>query len=135
MSVNKVLMVGFVGHDPELRHTPKGNPVLTLSLATHRNGKDEEGKDQPETHWHKAVLWGKLAETCARHLVTGTRIYVEGELQSKAYTDKDGVRRKSTEIYVDQLRFLGGPRRDTGASPASAADPAPAPAPAMDHVG
>jgi single-strand DNA-binding protein len=117
-NVNKIILLGNIGHDPELRYTAKGNPVLTLSVATNRDYKSAEGEQRHETHWHKATVWGKRAETCAKYLVKGSRIYLEGELQMKNWTDKDGNPRKTAEILVDDLRFLGGTRRELTGSPA-----------------
>lgn len=119
-NVNKIILLGNLGHEPELRYTAKGNAVLTLSLATHREFKNAEGEQTKETHWHKATLWGKRAETCAKYLVKGSRVYVEGELQMKSWTDKDGKARKSAEIFVDDLKFMGGTRRENSGSPADA---------------
>lgn len=118
--VNKIILLGNLGHEPELRYTAKGNAVLTLSLATHREFKNSEGGRTEETHWHKATIWGKRAETCAKYLVKGSRVYVEGELQMKSWTDKDGKTRKSAEIFVDDLKFMGGTRRNGAVSPAEA---------------
>jgi single-strand DNA-binding protein len=111
-NVNKIILLGNLGHDPELRYTAKGNAVLSLSLATHRDSKDAEGATRQETQWHKATVWGKRAESCAKYLVKGSKIYLEGELLMRNYTDKEGISRKSAEIMVDDLRFMGGIRRD-----------------------
>lgn len=123
-NVNKIILLGNLGHDPELRYTAKGNPVLSLSLATNRDFKNAAGEIQSETHWHKATVWGKRAESCAKYLVKGSRIYVEGELQMKNWTDKEGITRKSAEIMVDDLRFLGGTRRDLASNAESFESPA-----------
>jgi len=117
-NVNKIILLGNVGHDPELRYTAKGNPVLTLSLATNREIKTAEGEKRSETYWHRATLWGKRAEACAKYLVKGSRIYVEGELQMKSWTDKEGQVRKTAEILVDSLKFMGGTRREASGIPA-----------------
>jgi len=106
-NMNKVILVGYLGHAPEIRYTPKGNAVLTLNIATHREFKTAEGTTQKETHWHKATLWGKRAEASAKYLEKGSRVFLEGELQSKTWTDKEGQTRKSAEILVDEIRFLG----------------------------
>ena len=107
-NVNKVILVGHLGQTPDLRYTAKGNPVLTLSLATNREFKTADGEKKKETAWHKATVWGKRAENCAKFLTKGSRVYVEGELRMPSYTDKDGVVRKAPEINVDDIRFLGG---------------------------
>ena len=108
-----------IAADPEqaYRYTAKGNPVLTLSLATNHDIKTAEGERKSETYWHKATVWGKRAETCAKYLVKGSRVYVEGELQMKSWTDKDGITRKSAEIFVDDLRFMDGTRREGAGAP------------------
>ncbi len=94
-NVNKIILVGNLGKDPELRFTAKGNPVLSLSLATTRQFKTAEGESKKETSWHKATVWGKQAEACAKYLTKGSRVYVEGELLMQSWTDKDGLTRKS----------------------------------------
>ena len=111
-NVNKIILLGNLGHDPELRYTAKGNPVVTLSIATNRDFKNQDGEKKTETHWHRATVWGKRAETCAKYLVKGSRIFLEGELHMKSWTDKDGIARKSTEILVDDVRFLGGSKKN-----------------------
>lgn len=107
-NVNKVILVGHLGQNPDLRYTAKGNPVATLSLATNKEIKTADGLTREETHWHKATLWGKRAEVCAKYLTKGSRVYLEGELQMKTWTDKEGSARKSAEILVDDIKFLGG---------------------------
>jgi single stranded DNA-binding protein len=107
-NVNKIILVGNLGQDPELRHTAKGNAVMNLSVATSREVKNPEGDVRTETSWHRATVWGKRAETCAKYLTKGSRVYLEGELQMKNWTDKDGNLRKSAEIEVDSIKFLGG---------------------------
>jgi single-strand DNA-binding protein len=119
-NVNKLILVGYLGHDPELRHTPNGNPVLNLSVATSRELKNAEGEVRTETVWHRATVWGKTAENCARFLTKGSRVYLEGVLQIKSWTDRNGQPRKSTEIEVENIQFLGG----RGGLPTSAAEPA-----------
>jgi single-strand DNA-binding protein len=107
-NVNKVILVGNLGHEPELRHTQKGHPYLALSLATDREFKNAQGVPQKETAWHRATLWGKRAEGCAKYLTKGSRVYLEGELRTQSWTDKEGVQRKTAEIHVDEIKFLGG---------------------------
>lgn len=106
-NVNKVFIVGNLGHDPELRHTTKGNPVTTLSIATARNVRREGDVWEPTTEWHRAVVWGKTAERCAEYLKKGSRVYVEGALQLRSWKDKDGKPQKTNEIQVRDVQFLG----------------------------
>lgn len=110
-NVNKIILVGHLGQNPDLRYTAKGNPVITLSLATNKEFKTADGLKKAETQWHRATLWGKKAETCAKYLTKGSRIYLEGELQMKSWTDKEGSVKKSAEILVDEIKFLGGSHR------------------------
>jgi single-strand DNA-binding protein len=121
-NVNKVILVGHIGADPELRFTAKGNPVATLSLATNRDFKNAEGATVSETHWHRATVWGKRAEFCAKYLVKGSRVFLEGELQMKSWTDKEGITRKSAEILVDNVQFMGGTRREMAGAPAGVSE-------------
>jgi len=107
-NVNKIILVGNLGKNPELRHTPKGNAVVTLSLATNRQYKTAEGVEKKETSWHKATVWGKMGENCVKYLTKGSRVYLEGELQMKDWKDKEGKSRKSAEISVGEIKFLGG---------------------------
>lgn len=107
-NINKVILVGNLGQNPELRHTPKGNAVATLSIATNRDFKTAEGERKKETYWHRAVVWGKRAEVCAKYLTKGSRVYVEGELRMKPWKDKEGKPRTMAEISVSEVRFLGG---------------------------
>jgi single-strand DNA-binding protein len=106
-NVNKVIIVGNLGHDPELKQTPKGNSVTTLSIATSRKIKRGDGVWQPATEWHRAVAWGNRAESCVRHLKKGNRVYIEGALQMRNWKGKNGEDRKSTEILVNDIKFLG----------------------------
>jgi single-strand DNA-binding protein len=112
-NVNKIILLGNLGHDPELRYSPKGNPVLTLSLATSRDAKTADGEKRQETQWHRATVWGKRAEVCAKYLSKGSRVYVEGELQTKNWIDKDGQSHRSSEILVDDVRFLSAQRKES----------------------
>jgi len=107
-NVNKIILIGNLGHEPELRRTAKGNSVMSLSLATHRRMRTASGEKAEETNWHKATVWGKQAETCAKYLTKGSRVYLEGELRSTSWTDGSGNQRKSSEITVNEIHFLGG---------------------------
>jgi single-strand DNA-binding protein len=108
VSVNKVILVGNLGRDSELRYTPGGQPVATLNLATTERWNDKQGQRQEKTEWHRCVLWGKTAESLNEYLTKGKQIYVEGRLQTRKWTDKDGTDRYTTEIRVDRVVLLGG---------------------------
>jgi single-strand DNA-binding protein len=110
-SVNKVILVGNLGRDAEVRYTPGGAAVATLSLATTEVFKDKEGQRQEQTEWHRVVLWGKTAETLSEYLRKGKQIYVEGRLQTRSWDDKEGKKRYTTEIRGDRVVLLGGPGR------------------------
>ena len=101
-SVNKVILVGNLGRDAELRYTPGGSPVATLNLATTEIWNDKAGQRQEKTEWHRIVLWGKTAESLNEYLTKGKQIYVEGRLQTRQWDDKDGNKRYTTEIRGDQ---------------------------------
>ncbi|MEO8260083.1 MAG: single-stranded DNA-binding protein [Acidobacteriota bacterium] len=134
-SVNKVILVGNLGRDAELRYTPGGAAVSKFSIATTEVWNDKGGQKQERTEWHNIDLWGKQAETLSEYLVKGKQIYVEGRLQTDEYTDKEGVKRKSTRVRCDRVVLLssgggGGGRGasmdrggDSSASQASAAEP------------
>ena len=107
-SVNKVILVGNLGRDAELRYTPGGAPVATLNMATTEVWNDKGGQRQEKTEWHRVVLWGKTAESLSEYLVKGKQIYVEGRLQTRQWDDKDGNKRYTTEIRGDRVVLLGG---------------------------
>jgi len=107
-SVNKVILVGNLGRDAELRYTPGGAAVATLNLATTEVWNDKGGQRQEKTEWHRVVLWGKTAESLAEYLTKGKQIYVEGRLQTRQWDDKDGNKRYTTEIRSDRVVLLSG---------------------------
>src|SRR5262249_55068838 len=107
-SVNKVILVGNLGRDAELRYTPGGAAVAKFSLATTEKWTDKSGTSQERTEWHNIDLWGKQAETLTEYLRKGKQVYVEGRLQTDEYTDKEGVKRKSTRVRCDRVVLLGG---------------------------
>jgi single-strand DNA-binding protein len=107
-SVNKVILVGNLGRDAELRYTPGGAAVATLNMATTEVWNDKQGQRQEKTEWHRVVLWGKQAESLQEYLVKGKQIYVEGRLQTRQWDDKDGQKRYTTEIKADRITLLGG---------------------------
>ena len=106
-SVNKVILVGNLGRDAELRYTPGGAAVATLNLATTEVWNDKAGQRQEKTEWHRVVLWGKTAESLNEYLTKGKQIYVEGRLQTRQWDDKDGNKRYTTEIRGDRIVLLG----------------------------
>ncbi|AJF08151.1 single-stranded DNA-binding protein [Geoalkalibacter subterraneus] len=108
MSINKVILVGNLGKDPELRYTPSGVPVATFSLATSERFKDRNGQQQEKTEWHNIVAWRQLAEICGKYLHKGKQVYLEGKIQTRKYQDRDGNDRYITEIVADQMQMLGG---------------------------
>jgi single-strand DNA-binding protein len=105
-SVNKVILVGNLGRDAELRYTPGGAAVATLNLATTEIWNDKEGQRQEKTEWHRVILWGKQAETLNQYLQKGKQIYVEGRLQTRQWDDKDGNKRYTTEVRGDRVVLL-----------------------------
>jgi single-strand DNA-binding protein len=107
-SVNKVILVGNLGRDAELRYTPGGAAVATLNMATTEVWNDKAGQRQEKTEWHRVVLWGKSAESLNEYLTKGKQIYVEGRLQTRQWDDKDGNKRYTTEIRGDRVVLLGG---------------------------
>src|SRR6476646_7736011 len=107
-SVNKVILVGNLGRDAELRYTPGGAAVATLNMATTEVWNDKAGQRQEKTEWHRVILWGKSAESLTEYLTKGKQIYVEGRLQTRQWDDKDGNKRYTTEIRGDRIVLLGG---------------------------
>lgn len=107
-SVNKVILVGNLGKDPEVRFTPSGRAVARFTLATSESWMDQESGRQERTDWHNIVVWGKQAESCGQYLTKGRQVYVEGRITSRSYDDKDGNKRYITEIVARDVRFLGG---------------------------
>ena len=106
-SVNKVILVGNLGRDAELRYTPGGAAVATLNMATTEVWNDKQGQRQEKTEWHRVILWGKQAESLQEYLIKGKQIYVEGRLQTREW-EKDGVKRYTTEVKADRITLLGG---------------------------
>ncbi len=118
MSVNKVILVGRLGRDPETRYTGGGQAVANFSVATDESYKDKNGERQKRTEWHKIVVWGKQAEIAQQYLKKGSLIFIEGRIQSREWQDKEGQKRTSFEIVANNFRMLGG--RSEGAAAASA---------------
>jgi single-strand DNA-binding protein len=112
--VNKVILVGNLGNDPEVRYMPNGNAVANLSLATSESWKDQQGQMQERTEWHKLTMYRRLAEVAGEYLRKGSQIYVEGKLQTRKWQDQQGQDRYTTEIIVDQMQMLGGRMQEGG---------------------
>ena len=109
-SINKVLLLGNLGRDPELRSTPKGNKVLNFPMATSRRWKDRETEEvHDETDWHRIVVWGRQAEVLSEYLKKGSQVHVEGRLQTRSWSDNDGAKRYTTEIVASRIQMLGRP--------------------------
>jgi len=108
-SVNKVILVGNLGRDPEVRYAPSGAAICNITLATSRNWKDKEsGERREETEWHRVVLYNRLAEIAGEYLKKGRSVYIEGRLQTRKWQDKEGQDRWTTEVVADQMQMLGG---------------------------
>ncbi|MGQ9686246.1 MAG: single-stranded DNA-binding protein [Thiobacillaceae bacterium] len=107
-SVNKVILIGNLGRDPEVRYMPSGDAIANLSVATTETWKDKTGEKQEATEWHRVVFFGKQAEICGQYLKKGSQIYVEGSLRTRKWQDKDGQDRYTTEIRGDRMQMLGG---------------------------
>jgi single-strand DNA-binding protein len=107
-SINKVILIGNLGRDPEMRYTQGGTAVCQLSLATTRTYTNKSNDRVEETEWHRVVVWGKQAESCNQYLAKGRQCYIEGRLQTRNYDDKDGNKKYITEIIADVVQFLGG---------------------------
>ncbi len=132
-SVNKVILIGHLGADPEIRYLPSGEAVANLRLATTDVWKDKSGNKQEATEWHRVSYFGRIAEVCGQYLKKGSQIYVEGSIRARKWQDKEGQDRYTTEIRGDQMKMLGG--RSSGGDSAPASRPAPAAAPAGSTSG
>jgi len=119
--VNKVILIGNLGRDPELRYTQGGQAVANFTLATTENWTDKSGERAERTEWHRIVVWGKLAELCAQYLNKGRTVYVEGRLQTREWEDRDGNKRQTTEINAQTVNFLGSGSGGGGGSPRAGA--------------
>jgi single-strand DNA-binding protein len=118
-SVNKAILIGNLGKDPELRYTPSGQAVASFPLATTDRFKDKEGNWQERTDWHNIVVWGRQGETAKEYLRKGRSAYVEGRIQTRSYDDREGNKKWITEIVASRVQFLGG-RGDSGSGAAGA---------------
>ena len=109
--LNKVMIIGHLGRDPEMRYTPSGRPVTTFSLAVSRSWNTTDGKRKSETEWFNIVSWGKLAEICKKYLHKGQQVYIEGRLQTRDWEDKEGQKHTNVEVVANEMMMLGD-RRD-----------------------
>lgn len=123
-SVNKVILVGNLGRDPEVRYMPSGDAIANISVATTDNWKDKNGEKQERTEWHRVAFFGKLAEIVGEYLKKGSQVYVEGRLQTRKWTDKEGHDKYTTEIVADRMQMLGS-RGGSGAPSQSEESPPP----------
>ena len=105
--LNKVMIIGHLGRDPEMRYTPSGKPVTTFTVATSRSWNSTDGERHTETEWFNVVAWGNLAEICKQYLVKGQQVYIEGRLQTRRWEDQEGKKHVSTEIVADRMLMLG----------------------------
>lgn len=112
-SVNKAIILGHLGREPEVRYTPSGEPVANVTIATSSKYKDKSGELVEETEWHRVTFFGKLAQVVENYLHKGSLVYVEGRIKTRKYTDKDGVERYSTDIIASEMKMLGGKKPDS----------------------
>ena len=126
--INKAILVGRLGRDPEMRSTSAGTPVANFSVATSENYQDRQGQRQERTEWHNIVVWSKLAEICHQYLSKGRLVYIEGRIQTREWDDRDGNRRRTTEIVANEMKMLGGPGDTAGVPGGGARQQAPRPA-------
>ena len=134
-SVNKVILIGNLGRDPELRYTQGGQAVANFTLATNERFSSKDGEKQERTEWHRIVAWGRTGELCAQYLSKGRSVYLEGRLQTREWEDKEGQKRRTTEVVANTVQFLGAPKGGGGAGREAGYDgggdePPPTPAPA-----
>ncbi len=122
MSVNKVILVGRLGQNPEVKYTPSGAAVANFSVATNESWVDKAGQKQERTEWHRIVVWGKVAELCQQYLAKGRQAYIEGRLQTRQWQDKDGQTKYTTEVQAQTVQFLGGQAGERSAAPRDSMD-------------
>ncbi len=127
MSFNKIILVGNLGRDPELRYTPQGTPVCSFTMATNERRKDRAGETQDSTTWFRVTLWGRQAETASQYLTKGRPVYIEGRLRMEEWTDKDGRVRNTLEVHATDMQFIGtrGDESSAAAATQSASSSAP----------
>ena len=115
-SLNKVILIGNLGQDPEARFTPQGTAVANLSIATNESWKDQSGETQDRTEWHRVVIYGRMAETASEYMKKGQMVYVEGRLHTREWEDQNQIKRKTTEIRCDNFTMLGRRGDNQGSS-------------------
>lgn len=115
MSFNKIIVVGNLGRDPELRYTPQGTPVCSFTVATNEKRKDRTGETQDFTTWFRITLWGRQAETASQYLTKGRPVYIEGRLRLEEWTDRDGKQRYTLEVHATDMQFISGGRGEESA--------------------
>jgi single-strand DNA-binding protein len=129
-SVNKVILIGNLGRDPETRYMPDGGAITNISIATTETWKDKQGEKQEKTEWHRVAFFGKLAEIAGEYLKKGSQVYVEGRLQTRKWQDKDGADKYTTEIVANAMQMLGSRQGMGGGASVSEREPAEGGAPA-----
>ncbi|GAB4464368.1 MAG: single-stranded DNA-binding protein [Burkholderiaceae bacterium] len=134
-SVNKVILIGNLGRDPETRYTADGAAITNVSIATTRRYKDASGQQQEETEWHRVAFFGRLAEIAGEYLRKGRSVYVEGRLRTRKWTDKDGNEKYTTEIVAENMQMLGSREGTGGADRGADIDAAEPPAPRAGRTG
>ena len=123
--VNKAMLIGRLGKDPEVRYTPDGAMVTSFSLATDEQWKDKNGEKVQKTEWHRIVTFGKLAEICGNYLVKGKLVFIEGRIQTRSWEDKEGVKRNTTEIIANDMKMLDSKGQNKAGDPSSDSTPSP----------
>ena len=124
-SLNKVILIGNLGQDPEARFTPQGTAVTNLSIATNESWKDQSGETQDRTEWHRVVMYGRMAETAVEYMKKGQMVYVEGRLNTREWEDQNQIKRKTTEIRCDNFTMLGRRSDAPSGQPQGAMSPSP----------
>ncbi len=126
MSFNKIILVGNLGRDPELRYTPQGTPVCSFTVATNEKRKDRAGEMQDFTTWFRVTLWGRQAETASQYLTKGRPVYIEGRIRLEEWTDRDNKQRYTLEVHATDMQFIGqGARADESSAGSSSRSPSP----------
>ncbi len=132
--VNKAILVGNLGGDPEMRYTPSGTAVANFNIATSETRKNKEGQKETQTEWHKIVAFGRLAEVCGEYLSKGRQVYVEGRIQNRIWEDRDGNKRNTSEIIINTMQMLGSKEGAKADAPQGGPPEADAPAAEIEDV-